>query len=234
MDRVRTILRFQWRAYWRRFRRARNITTSNVGALILVGGLGLLKYLQQLPLAANQLAKGETTRYETLLLIAFLAWMAPVMGESKRSISSEDLLHFPLSTTELFLIRAGSILCSPVVWITAALSFVLCYPAAMAQHPFTGILALLTLWLCGFFASLAIAHVLQSALARKLAIAVLLVGSVTGGLLWLAGKRVELLTLLKWLTPHSLATSAAVSTTPLRSLAMLVVVTGLFALLARW
>lgn len=234
MDRIRTILRFQWRGYWRRFRRAGNITTSNVGALVLIGGLGLLRYLQQLPLAADQIAKGETTRYEMLLLIAFLAWMVPVLGESRRSISSSDLLHFPLSTTELFFIRVGSVFCSPVSWITAALSLALCYPVAMAQHPFTGTIALLTLLCCGFFASLAITHVLQSALARKLAIAVLLAVSISGGLFWLAGQRVELLALLKWLTPPALAAGAAVSTTPLRSLAILTVITVLFAALARW
>ena len=103
MDRIGTILKSQWRAYWRGFLRAGNVSTSNAGVLLLVGGLGLLRYLQQLPLAANQIAKGETTRYETLLMIGFLAWMLPVLGESKRSISSGDLLHFPLSIGDLFL-----------------------------------------------------------------------------------------------------------------------------------
>src|ERR1044072_7666950 len=133
MDRIGTILRFQWRAYWRRFRGAGTITTSNVGVLILLGGLGLIRYLEALPLAARQLAKGETTRYETLLLIAFLIWMVPVLAESRRSISSRDLLHFPLSTTDLFLIRLGSVFCSPVVWITAAASLALSYPVMMAE-----------------------------------------------------------------------------------------------------
>jgi hypothetical protein len=205
-----------------------------VGVLILVGGLGLIRYAQQLPLAANQIAKGETARYETLLIIAFLAWMVPVMGESRRSISTRDLLHMPLSATDLFLIRIGSVLCSPVVWITAAVSLALGYPAAMARHPLTGITALLTLLFCGFFASLAIAHVLQAALARKVLFVALLVVSVAGGLLWLAGRRIELLTSLKDLSPHRLAAAAAVSTSPVRSLAILVVLTALFAALARW
>src|SRR5687767_14560674 len=234
MDRIGTILRHQWRAYWRRFRRAGTITTSNLGVLVLVGGLGLLRYLQQLPLAANQIAKGETARYETLLIIAFLAWMVPVMGESKRSISSHDLLHYPLSVTELFLIRLGSVCCSPVVWITAALSLALSYPVAMAKHPLTGIVALLTLLLLGLFTSLSLPHVLQSSLVRKLSVAMLLAASVATGLLWLAGKRIETLTPVKELLPHRLAAAAAVSTTPVRSLAILVVITVLFAALARW
>jgi hypothetical protein len=234
MARIRTILRFQWRAYWRRFHTAGSFRTNNVGALILVGGLGLMRYVLQLPLAANQLAKGETAKYEVLLLIAFFAWMVPVMGESRRSISTRDLLHFPLSATDLFLIRIGSVFCSPVVWITAAVSLALSYPAAMARYPLTGIAALLTLLFCGFFASLAITHVLQSALARKVLFVVLLAVSVVGGLLWLSGRRVELLTKVKALLPHRLAATAAVSTTPVRSLAILIALTALFAALARW
>ena len=234
MDRIGTILKAQWRAYWRRFRGAGNITTNNVGVLILVGGLGLLRYLQALPVAANQTAKGQTTRYETLLMIAFLAWMVPVLAESRRSISTRDLLHFPLSTTDLFLIRLGSVFCSPVVWVTALVSLALSYPVAVAQHPFIGFIALFTFLLLGLFTSLALTHVLQSAFARKLSIAVLLVVSVVTGLLWLAEKRVELLAPLKDLMPHRLAAAAAVSTTPLRSLAILIVITALLALLARW
>lgn len=234
MDRIGPILRAQWRAYWRHFRGAGNITTSNVGALLLIGSLGLLRYLQQLPLAANQMAKSETTRYETLLLIAFLVWLVPVLGESKRSISPRDLLHLPLSVTDLFLIRLGSIFFSPLVWIVVAASLALTYPVAMAQHPFTGIIALLTLLACGFFASLAIAHVLQTALARKLSLILLVVVSVAGGLFWLAGKRFELLAPLKWLLPHQLAASAVVSPASFTSLSLLVVMTALFAVLARW
>ena len=234
MDRVGNILRSQWRAYWRRFRQAGNITTNNVGVLILIGGLGLLRYVQQLPVAARQVANGETARYETLLIFAFLVWMALVLAESRRSISSRDLLHFPLSATDLFLIRLGSVFCSPVTWLVVAASLALSYPVGQSLHPLIGFIALLIFLLLGLFTSLALTHVLQSALARKLSVAVLLMVSVATGLLWLAGKQVELLTPLQDLSPHRLAATAAVSTTPVRSLGILVVITALFAALARW
>jgi hypothetical protein len=234
MDRVATLLRFQRRAYWRRFRRAGNMTTSNVGVLILVGGLGLVRYLQALPPAARQVANGETTRYETLLIIAFLAWLVPVMAESRRSISSRDLLHLPLSTTELFVIRLGSVFCSPLVWITAVVSLALSYPVALAPDPLTGFMALIVYLLLGLFTSLALMHVLQSALARKLSVSVLFVVSVVTGLFWLTGKRVESLSPLTDLLPHRLASAAAVSPTPVRSLTFLVVITAVSILLARW
>src|SRR5215208_5906082 len=184
MDRVATVLRCQWRAYRRRFRRAGRMTTNNLGVLILVGGLGAIRYFQQLPLAANQLAKGETTRYEALLMLVFLIWMLPVTGESKRSITSVRLVHLPLSGNELFLIRLGSIFCSPVAWIIVAGALMLAYPLALAPHPLTGIVALLVFLLLGLFFSLTITDVLHSGLGRKLLLGLVLVASVAGGLPW--------------------------------------------------
>ena len=233
MDRIATVLKCQWRAYRRRFRRAGNMTTNNLGVLILIGGLGAIRYFQQLPLAANQLANGETTRYEALLMVAFLIWMLPVMGESKRSITSIRLVHLPLTTNELFLIRLGSIFCSVLAWIIVAGALTLAYPLALAPHPLTGIVALLVFLLLGLFVSLTITDLLYSGLARKLFFAAVLVASAAGGLLWM-GKRAELFASLKSLLPHRLAAAAAVSSTPLSSLAVLAAVTLLTALLARW
>src|SRR5215213_6815355 len=153
MDRIAAVLQSQWRAYWRRFRRAGNLTTNNLGLFVLVGGLGLIRYFQQLPLAAAQLANGETTRYETLLMVVFVFWMLPVMGESRRSISSRDLLHFPLMTSELFLIRLGSVFFSPASWIIALCSLALGYPIALAANALAGIAALVLLLLLGLFTS---------------------------------------------------------------------------------
>src|SRR5215470_13499921 len=117
MDRIKAILQCQWRAYWRRFRGAGNLSTNNLGLLVIIGGIGVVRYFQQLPLAAAQLAKGGTARYETLLLLVFLVWLLPVMGESRRSISSRDLLHFPLTSLELFVIRLSSVFFSPSTWV---------------------------------------------------------------------------------------------------------------------
>ena len=232
MDRVATVLQCQWRAYRRRLRRGSNLATSNVGVLILLLGLGAIKYFQQLPLAARQLAKGETTRYEALLVVVFLIWMLPVMGESKRSITSDRLVHLPLSTNELFLIRIGSVFCSPLSWIIVAGTLTLGYPLAFAQNTLAGVVALLVLLLSGLFVSVTITDLLQSGLARKLALGVVLGASVVGGLLWI-GKRGELAGSFKALLPQHLVARAAVST-PLSSLAGLVVIAIVFALLARW
>jgi hypothetical protein len=233
MDRVATVLECQWRAYRRRFRRAGNLSASNMGVLILLGGLGAVRYFQQLPLAANQLAKGETTRYEGLLVAVFLIWLLPVMGESKRSITPIRLVHLPLNTNELFAIRLGSIFCSPVAWIIVAGALTLAYPLAFATHPYIGIVALLVFLQFGLLVSLTVTDVMQSGLARKLLFGAVLVASIAGGLLWM-GKRVELSATLKSLLPQHLAAAAAVSSTPLNALAGLIVMTVLFSLSARW
>ena len=157
MDRIAIIVRHQWRAYWRRVRRGGNLNKSNLGALVLLGGVGVVRYFQQLPLTGNQLARGETQRYQTLLLLVFLAWMVPVMAESRRSIASRNLLHFPLSVRELFSIRLASVFVSPVSWIIAAGSLALVYPLSRSTSPVAGAAGLLLFVLLALFSSLMIA-----------------------------------------------------------------------------
>lgn len=233
MDRVTAVLKCQWRAYWRRFRGSANLRASNVSVLVLFGGLAALRFLQQLPLAASQLERGETTRYETLLIVVFLAWMVPVMGESRRAITSRALLHFPLTPRELFLIRVGGVFCSPLSWIIVGLSLALGYPVAVTQHPLMGLIGLLALLLLGLFASLTITHLLQGALVRRLSFVVLFAVSAVGGLLWLE-KRTQFAATLKSLLPHRLAVDAATSSTPTCSVAILLTLTVFFAVLALW
>lgn len=230
MDRIGGVLRCQWRAYWRHFRGAGSLKASNAGVLLLVGGLGAVRYVQQLPLAATQVAKGETARYETLLLVVFLAWVTALMGESSRSITSRGLLHFPLSVRDLLLIRTISIFYSPVIWVVAAASLALGFVATAGQHPIAGLLALLTFVLLALFTGLVLAHLLDSANARRLILAVVLLISAVVALLWL-GRRTDVVTTLRSLTPARLTVAAAISSNPLSSLAILLTITLGVALL---
>lgn len=233
MDRVTAILKCQWRAYWRRFRGSASLRASNVGILVLFGGLASLRFLQQLPIVASQLERGQTARYETLLNVVFFAWMVPVMGESRRAITSRALLHFPLSSRELFLIRVGSVFCSPLSWIVVALSLTLCGPIAVTEYPVTGAIGLFALLLLGLFVSLTITHLLQSAFARRLSFVVLVAVSVVAGLLWLQ-KQTQFAATLRSLLPHRLAVDAATSSTPFRALIVLLALTAFSAVLALW
>ena len=233
MDRITAVLRYQWRAYWRRFRRATSLTRHNAGILVVFGGIVVVRFLQQLPLVAKQLANGQTSGYQTLLTLGFLVWMMPALAESKRSISSRGLLRFPLSTQELFAIRLGSLFFSPVTWIIGMVSLGLVYPLALAAHPFTGTLALFVFVLLALFSGLTLAHVLNNAFMRKLALAVLLLLTAGAGLLWFSNQT-EILRSLPELMPHQLAAGAAASPAPIRALAVLVVILIGIAFLSLW
>ncbi len=232
MDRITAILRFQWRAYWRRFKRRGNLTTNNAGVWVLVGGIGVFKYLQQLPIIASQLSGGDTKRYEALLLAVFVIWMFPVMGESWRSISSRGLLHTPLTTTHLFLIRLGSVFVSPASWIVAACSLTLVYPISKSPHPLTGIAALFLLVLFSLAMSMTIAHALSSAYVRRLLLVALIVISAVIGGFWIANGRVVTSTLSWW--PSRLVARAAVEPSSFGILTLLAALVIAAFVLALW
>ena len=233
MDRITAILRFQWRAYWRRFRTASSLTRHNIGILVVFGGIAGARYLQQLPLIAKQLANGETSRYQALLLVVFLVWMMPALAESRRSISSRGLLRFPLATYELFLIRLGSLFYQPFTWILGAVSVALIYPLSQAEHPFAGMLALLTFLLLGLFTGLTFTHLLNNTFMRKIAFAVMLLWIAGAGLLWF-NKQTGMLLSLQGLLPHQLAATAAVSAAPIQALAALAAILIAVVIIALW
>lgn len=232
MDRIAAVLQVQWRAYWRRFQRAGNLTTNNAGVWILVGGMGIFKYFQQLPGVGGQLARGETTRYQMLLVGVFLVWMLPVLGESWRSISSRGLMHTPLSSRELFFIRLGSIFVSPASWIIAACSLALVYPLAKAAPPLTGIIALFVFMLFSLATSLTIAHVLGHAHMRRLLLGLIVVLSAGVGVLWLAKGKGITGSFAWW--PTTLAARAAVAANAQVPLAALTVIMSAAFALALW
>lgn len=230
MDRIRAVLQCQWRAHWRRFPRT-GLKANNLGILVVFGVLFVVRCVQQLPVAASQLAEGETTRYQALLTLVFVVWLFPMAGESRRSITSRGLLHLPFTVNELFLIRVGSAFISPLSWTVFAGSLALCYPVAFAPHPVTGILALFIFILLGLFTSLTITHLLDSAFARVLLLGALLVVSALAGLLWLDQQSGLAATLVS-LVPDSLTAAAAVSASPLSPLAVLAGLTAVVAFLA--
>lgn len=231
MDRIAGVLRCQWRAYWRRFMGAGSLRTTNAGVLLLVAGLGAVRYVQQLPIAAAQVEKGETARYETLLLLVFLAWMAALIGETGRSITGRQLSHFPLTLRDLFVIRIASAFYSPVTWTIMPASLALGFVVAKAPHPLVGMIALLTFLPLAVFTSFMISHLLSSAWSRRLLLAALLAISVVATLLWL-GRRSDMVAQLRSLTPARLTVAAATSPAPLFSLLILVSLTLIVASLA--
>ena len=103
MDRVTEIIRSQWRAYWRRFSRARSLTTGHQGITLVITVVIFFKYLSLLGSATAGLALGVTRLLRALLTGILLAWLfIPI------SISSAIRLFLAL-VADLFCSKTRSI-----------------------------------------------------------------------------------------------------------------------------
>ena len=67
MDRVTGIIRYQWRAYWRRFSRAKSLTAGNQGITLIITAVLFFKWVSLLGAAADSLGPPRIGRlgYET-------------------------------------------------------------------------------------------------------------------------------------------------------------------------
>ena len=231
MDKVAGLLDFQWHAYWRRLQRAGNLTRNNVGVLVLLGTLGVLRYHQQLPFAGKQLSIGEASRYRFLLAVVFLLWMLAAIGESRRSISSRALLHFPLSVKSLYFVRLVSVFVSPFSWTVLMCSLVLVHPVSKAPSPFLGITALLLFLLVALLSSLIAADLLIIGWARWLLLVSLIGISAALIAQRLTGK--SFVAPGQWL-PNQLAANVAISSRPAVSLAWLGCLSIIALLVSFW
>jgi hypothetical protein len=226
------VLLFQWRAYWRRVQRAGRINASNLGIFVLLGGIGIVKYLQQLPAIAGQLPQGNTTKYEMLLAAAFMVWLLPAMAESRRSISSRALLHFPFATRELFFLRLTSVFISPVTWIIVICSLALGYPLTSAPNRAAGMAALSLFLLLALAVSLTTADLLSTFKMKKLLLGGAVASAGAYGLHRLVRGRALPSDFTLW--PNRLAANAAVSSQPVRSIAVLFGITVVAFGLSLW
>jgi len=70
-----TIIRYQGRAFWRRLSRGGKASAGNQGIVLIIFGLGFIRYLMFLRTAALNLSVGKTGLLEKLLLAIFVAWL---------------------------------------------------------------------------------------------------------------------------------------------------------------
>jgi len=211
VDRVTTILRYQWRAYRRRFTRAGNLTAGNQGILLILSGIILFRYFQLLGTATADLAAGKTVMLEWLLAGIFLGWLFPLLSNAHLSISTSVLRHLPLSVKELFGIKAISLLMPPYVWMIVAGSLAICYPLAHAPHPLAGVTAALLFIVMSWLAGLSIAQLLSIAFWRKLLCAAVLGLLCAGGLYVMSGRDLTGLSHFSSFLPTNLVVRAAVA-----------------------
>ncbi len=167
MDRVRTIISYEWRAYWRRFSRA-GLRAGNGGIILIVSALIAIKYLQLLLTAAANVANGHSRLLVELLVAIFLVWLFPLASNARETFASRKWLHLPLSLKERFIVRTVSLLMPPSAWLVIAGSLAICYPLAHARNPVAGIVAGFLFIAIAWLTGLTVAHLLNSAAWRTL------------------------------------------------------------------
>lgn len=233
MDRIITIGRCQWRAFWRRFRRAGHLNAGNQGILLIFSVLLLTRYLQALRTAGIDLPQGKTRIFESLLMAIFLVWMFPLASNARTSISTRKLLHLPLTLKELFGIRLITLLIPPYAWIILGGSLAICYPVIRAQNPVAGVAAAFFFIVFSALTGLTIAQLLRIGFWRKLFFVALgLSGLVISYLVQQRGGG-------RWLSlssslPTSLVIRAAVGTQSWVAICELAVLTTLAFFTALW
>lgn len=232
MDRLAGIVRCQWRAYWRRFSRARDLTVGHQGITLIITVLILFKYLRLLGSANVDLARGNTTLVQSLLAGIFLAWAFLPLSISRAGISSRGLLHLPLSARDLFAIRIVSLLITPYSWIVVAGSLAICYPLAHAPGPWAAITAALLFITMSCLTGLAIAHLLSIAAWRRLLFAVLVLLCAAASYL-VSGRNAALFWHFSSVLPTGLVADAIVGKNPMLATGGLLML-NVLALAAAW
>ena len=104
---VRQILKYQWKAYWRRFTRPGQLAQFDILLLLLLGALLIFKLPPVLRRAAREMAIGQTVAMDQLLFALAAAWIYPRIESAIISIHPKDLIRFPLTTNSLLLVRIG-------------------------------------------------------------------------------------------------------------------------------
>lgn len=167
MDRVKTILGYEWRAYWRRFSRA-GLRAGNQGVILILSVFIAIKYLQLLVTASANVEKGNPKLLVQLLGAIFFVWLFPVGSSARQTFASRKWLHLPLSLGERFIIRTLSLLMPPSAWLVILGSLAICYPLAHARNPFAGMLAGLLFIAMAWLTGLTISYLLSFVAWRKL------------------------------------------------------------------
>jgi hypothetical protein len=236
---VRLILKYQWKAHWRRFMRAGQVTQLDMLLLLLFGALFIYKLPPDVWRASRELTIGQTASMERLFFPLAIAWFYSLFENSLISLSPKNLFRYPLTTSSLLLIRIGSFFISPVAMIITASSLLGALPLLAAPRPFFGIVAALLFFVTVASLGLSLSHFMSSAvLRRSLMIAALVAIAALGVVLFTVGRdAARRLGVTVLFTPIRLVTRAAVAPdywTALTSLSILIACVALALLLLRW
>src|SRR5688572_23275106 len=231
MDRITGIIRYQWRAYWRRFARARSLTAGNQGITLIITAVLFFKYLGLLGSAAAALSSGDTKLFQALTTAISLAWVFLPFSTPRSVIQLHGLLHMPLALKAFFTIRIASLVITPYSWIVMVASLAIGYPLAHAVSPWAGMAAALLLVTMSCLIGVTLAHLVSIAMWRRLLIALLLVSVSAAFLLSTENARL-LLRVFRF--PVDLVTTAAMGRNQVFVISLLLLMNLVVVGLALW
>jgi hypothetical protein len=219
--------------YWRSFSRTGHLNAGNQGILLIFSVLILARFLQSLHTAAIELPQGKSRVFESLLLGIFLAWMFPLINNTRSNNSIRKLLHLPFSRNELFAIRLVTLFIPPYAWIILGGSLAICYPIFRAENPLTGVIAACLFIVLSALTGLTVSQLMSIGIFRRLLFFVLLLSGLT--IFYLVERRGGASGFsLRSVLPSVLVTRAALGNGALVALCELVALTGVACLLALW
>ncbi|MGH9936429.1 MAG: hypothetical protein ACREAM_09290, partial [Blastocatellia bacterium] len=236
---VRLILKYQWKAYWRRFTRAGQLRQFDMLLLLLLGALFIFKLPPVLWRASRELAIGQTVGMDQLLFALAAAWLFPRSESALISIRPKDLIRFPLTTNSMLLVRIGSFFISPATIIITAASLLGALPLLASPRPFIVIAAAILFFVTAASLGWSLSHMMSSAVLRiRLMIVTAVVLVPLGAVLFASGKEAgRRLASIVQFTPMRLVTSAAIAPNYRIALISLITLTSCAALallLLRW
>ncbi|MEW6736908.1 MAG: hypothetical protein AB1489_36810 [Acidobacteriota bacterium] len=231
MARVKTILQYQWIAYWRKLLRGKNSSKHKIGLLIILFYLAGFRFFQLLQQVGVELTVGKIARAELLLIGILIGWVFLLLSDYQYAISSANLMRWPISTRSLFGIRLLSLLILPSSWLMVLASLALCWPFSRAANPKIAIVAVLLFIAFSLFFSLTIANLTKLAFGRKI-MALLLCLVVIGGI-YIFTNREALIGFEPFsFLPTRLIVNAALVPDPLYPVIMLVICLAIMGWLA--
>ncbi len=237
---VRQILKYQWKAYWRRFTRPGQLPHSDMILLLLLGALLIFRLPPVLKRACARTGGWPDRSYGSASVRALAAiWLYPRIENAIISIRPKDLIRFPLTADSMLLVRIGSFFISPAAMIITVGSMLGAMPLLASPRPLIAIAAAILFFVMAVSLGLSLAHMMSIAALRiKLMIVTAVVFVPFGAVLFASGKEAgRRLGSIVQFTPMRLVTSAALAPNYRTVLLSLMALTGCVALaiwLLRW
>jgi hypothetical protein len=239
MARIALILRYQWRAFWRRFIRTRHSAQLYLMVLVVLGWVFIAILPARLSRATQELSAGQTTSMDTVLWTFCVLWLFVPIEHANISLTSRHLRTFPIDVGRLLSVRILSVFCSPVALLVAFGSLISLWPFLFARQTVLGGAAALLLFALALGLAMSASHLLVVAELRRALLASVAVISVALGAAFHAQglQGIEQLRAVVAVSPPHLVSAVSVAATPsaaLIPLCTLVVVGAAIGCLLFW